>query len=118
MNKAILAIIAVLLALNTSSALAASAGEELFKSAKCSNCHNTSEKKKVGPGLAGLMQRTNEVWVRAWLADSVAVWTANEAYTVTLKATMKKEASPKPSHKTRKLEASEIDALVEFLKTL
>ncbi|MDH4184823.1 MAG: cytochrome c [Nitrospinota bacterium] len=118
MKKAISIFAMMLLAGAASESFADSvAGQGLWKSAKCSNCHNQNEKKKVGPGLGGIFTRADEAWVKAWLADSESAWKANEGYTATLKATMGKEKSPKPSHKTRKLTDQEIADLVEFLKT-
>jgi len=95
------------------------AGQKLFKSGgKCKNCHKTTSKKKVGPGLAGVTKRTSEKWLKAWLKDPKAVWTADKGYTKTLKKFMKKEGKPKPSHKTRQLSDQEIADLIDYLKSL
>lgn len=37
-------------------------GKTVFE-AKCSACHNTTDVKKVGPGLAGVTQRRQAAWV-------------------------------------------------------
>jgi len=117
MKKAsiIFAALAVLIQAQTAAAGAAE-GEAAWKALKCGNCHNQTDKKKVGPGLAGLMTRTNDAWVKSWLADPEGVWKANEGYTVTLKTAMGKAGSPKPAHKTRKLTEQEVNDLVEFMK--
>jgi len=118
MKKAIIlfAILAVFGRTETASAGAAE-GEAAWKAVKCGNCHNQTDKKKVGPGLAGILARADEAWVKSWLADPEGVWKANEGYTATMKAAMGKAGSPKPSHKTsRKLTEQEVNDLVEFMK--
>ena len=96
----------------------AAAGEALFNGAgKCKNCHKTTDKKKVGPGLAGAVSRGGEEWIKAFLKDPQAVWTADEGYTKTLKAAVN-NTKPKPKHKTRQLTDDEIQALLDYLKTL
>ena len=95
------------------------AGKALFEgSVKCTNCHNLSDKKKVGPGLAGIAKRTTEDWIKKWLKDPPAAWNADDEYTKKLKETMKKADKPKPSHTTRPLSDQEIGDLVDYLKTL
>ncbi|MBI4829893.1 MAG: cytochrome c [Nitrospinae bacterium] len=117
--RVILLAAAMIFALGTVKAHAdAAAGEALFDSAKCKQCHNPSDKKKVGPGLTGIMKRTDEAWTRAWLKNAVAVWEANQGYTVELKKSMNKADKPKPAHKTRELTDQEISDLVDYLKTL
>ncbi|HRG89964.1 MAG TPA: cytochrome c [Chitinophagales bacterium] len=37
-------------------------GQTVFE-AKCSACHNTTDVKKVGPGLAGITQRRQAAWI-------------------------------------------------------
>jgi cytochrome c2 len=95
------------------------AGKSLFEgSLKCTNCHNINDKKKVGPGLAGISKRATDDWIKKWLKDPPAAWNADDEYTKKLKETMKKTASPKPSHATRALTDQEIGDLLDFLKTL
>jgi len=95
------------------------AGEAFFNGGgKCKNCHNTSDKKKVGPGLSQITQRAGEDWIKAFLNDTNGVWAADEGYTKTLKAAMNKTGKPKPAHKTRQLTETEINDLLDFLKTL
>ncbi len=97
----------------------ADAGKALFNGAgKCKNCHKTTDKKKVGPGLAGITKRATDGWIRSWLKDPKAVWTANDPYTAGLKKIMKKEGKPKPSHKTKALSDQEINDLMDYLKTM
>ncbi len=94
-------------------------GEALFHGAiKCKNCHKTSAKKKLGPGLAGVTKRAPEDWLMKWLKDPQGTWAANEGYTKTLKAKLKRESKPKTRHKTKKLTDPQIADLVDYLKTL
>ena len=97
----------------------ASAGKALFEGAgKCGKCHKTTEKKKVGPGLKGVVARAGEDWIKGWLKDPPAVWKANDAYMQSLKKLMKKESKPKPTHKTKPLSDQQIADLLDYLKTL
>lgn len=118
-EKAIVFLAALLVFGSTDSFAAAAAGEAFFKSAKCKNCHNITNKKKVGPGLAGISKRAPEEWLKAWLNDSKAVWTANEGYTKTLKKVMEKQSSPLSTCKFEKnLTEVEIADLIDYMKTL
>lgn len=116
----IAAFITVFLALSVSYASADNAaGIAVFKEGKCKNCHHITAKKKVGPGLAGISKRAPEEWIKSWLVDYKAVWTANEGYTKTLKKVMKKESKPKPTHKVKiKLSDQQVSDLIEYLNTL
>jgi len=97
-------------------------GAGMFKD-KCSKCHATTSKKKVGPGLADLNKRPgiSKEWAKKWLADPQKVWEENQGYTVTLKKSVKKENKKKTSMKlTGKsaVKADEIDPLVEYIWSL
>ncbi|MDH5637607.1 MAG: cytochrome c [Nitrospinota bacterium] len=120
MKKVLLMAIAFCFTFATYPAMAdPAAGEALFKgSAKCKNCHKVTAKKKVGPGLAAVVDRAGEDWIKGFLADPKAVWTADEGYTKTLKAAVERVEKPKPKHKTKKLTEQQISDLVDYLKTL
>ena len=95
------------------------AGKALFEGpVKCVNCHNVNDKKKVGPGLAGITKRTTEDWLKNWLKDPPATWNADDEYTKKLKEIMKKVGMPKPTHQTRPLSDQEIGDLLDYIKTL
>lgn len=95
------------------------AGEALFNGAgNCKMCHNVTDKKKVGPGLAKVMTRAPEAWVASFLKDPAGVWKANEGYTSTLKTTLNAASKPNPSHKTPPLTDQQIADLSAYLKTL
>ncbi|MBI4666891.1 MAG: cytochrome c [Nitrospinae bacterium] len=97
----------------------AGAGKAIFEGAgKCGPCHNITDKKKVGPGLAGVSKRTTDEWMSKWLKDTQGTWDANDAYTAKLKSEMKKEGKPKPAHQSKALSDQEIKDLVDYLKTL
>lgn len=95
------------------------AGEALFNGdGKCKTCHNVTDKKKVGPGLAGILTRAPEAWVASFLKDPAGVWKANEGYTATLKTATKAASKPNPTHKTPPLTDQQIADLIAYLKTL
>lgn len=95
------------------------AGKSLFEGPlKCTNCHNINDKKKVGPGLAGINKRASDDWLKKWLKDPPAAWNAEDDYTKKLKETMKKTDKPKPAHSTRPLADQEIVDLLDYMKTL
>lgn len=85
----------------------------------CKSCHDTGDKKRVGPGLKGITDRASNEWIVKWLEDTQAVWDANDSYTQDLKKKMKKEGKPKPVHKTPvKLTAEQITDVIDYLATL
>lgn len=97
-------------------------GESIFKDTKvgnCKTCHDTGDKKKMGPGLKGVTDRASKEWITKWLEDTQAVWDANDAYTQDLKKRTKKEGKPKPAHKVpAKLTPEQITDLLDYLSTL
>ncbi|MGK7345202.1 MAG: c-type cytochrome [Candidatus Nitrospinota bacterium M3_3B_026] len=120
MTRIVLALGVVIMFMAAPRAMAdAAAGEKLFNGdGRCKTCHRTSDKKKVGPGLKGVVERAGEDWLRDWLKDPPAVWNGDNPYTLDLKKKMKKESKPKPTHKTRKLTDQEVGDLIDFFKTL
>lgn len=94
-------------------------GEALFNGdGKCKMCHNVTDKKKVGPGLAKIMTRAPEAWVASFLKDPVGVWKANEGYTATLKTAVNGATKANPTHKTPPLTDQQVSDLTAYLKTL
>ena len=60
----------------------AKAGEEIF-TGNCAACHSTGADKLVGPGLAGVRQRTpGEEWLQKWIKNSSALIATGDAYAV------------------------------------
>ncbi|MBO0952175.1 cytochrome c [Fibrella sp. HMF5405] len=58
------------------------AGKAIFAT-NCASCHNTNADKLLGPGLAGVRQRTpGEVWLQKWIRNSSAVIASGDAYAV------------------------------------
>ncbi len=85
----------------------------------CDVCHRISEKKFVGPGLAGISQRASRNWLKKWLKDPQKVWKENEPETAAMKKRIGEESKSKPGMRLiRPLRDEEIDALVEYLSTL
>ncbi|MBI5749189.1 MAG: cytochrome c [Nitrospinae bacterium] len=97
-------------------------GQAVFNDTKvgnCKSCHDTGDKKKVGPGLKGITERASKDWLTKWLEDTKAVWDANDSYTQDLKKRVKKEGKPKSAHKTPvKLSAEQITDVIDYLATL
>ena len=99
----------------------AAKGEAIFKDTKvgnCKTCHNTNDKKKVGPGLKGAIDRHSREWLEKWIADPQAVWDTNDADIQDLKKRMNKKDKPKTAMKPGKLSADQIADVIDFLSTL
>lgn len=58
-------------------------GEKLFKN-NCASCHNYTENKLVGPGLAGILERRTMEWLIPWVKNSQAVIASGDDYAVAL----------------------------------
>ncbi len=57
-------------------------GKELFSN-NCQQCHNVTAEALVGPGLAGVRQRTpGEDWLKKWIRNPSAVIATGDAYAV------------------------------------
>lgn len=97
-------------------------GQAIFNDAKvgnCKTCHDTGDKKKVGPGLKGVTDRQPKEWIEKWLADPQAVWAANDNYVQDMKRRMNKADKPNTAMKLpTKLSAEQIADLIEYLATL
>jgi cytochrome c2 len=102
-------------------------GEKIFndKKKKCKTCHNISEKKKVGPGLAGVSKRHSDGWMTKWLADPQGMWKANDEETAEMKKWPerygKKSRAGKKKTKMKlkpPLTEAEIADLVAYMKTI
>ncbi len=97
----------------------ASRGANLFYgSARCKTCHRIDADKLVGPGLAGVKDRHSEAWLKQWIANPQAVWTANNAEVQELKWRVGKSSKPKTAMAPARLTDGEIDDIIAFLQTL
>ncbi|RYF69413.1 MAG: cytochrome c [Cytophagaceae bacterium] len=57
-------------------------GKEIFAT-NCASCHNTNADKLLGPGLAGIRQRSpGDAWLQKWIRNSSAVIASGDAYAV------------------------------------
>ncbi len=99
-------------------------GKKLFqnkKKAQCSVCHKITDEKKTGPGLAGVMKRHSEEWVKSFIKDPRKMWSENSAETqkmkVRLNLTNKKKSLMTSKHR-KKLTDDDINYIVEYFKTL
>ncbi len=94
-------------------------GEAIFKKKKCKQCHNLTEKKKVGPGLKGVTSRRSEGWLVKWLMNPQKTWAENDAETQKLrKWRAGREEAKKTKMKFKKppLTEEEVKDLIAFLK--
>ena len=100
----------------------AAKGQAVFNNTNvgnCKSCHDTGDKKKVGPGLKGITDRASKEWLTKWLEDAQAVWDANDSYALDLKRRVKKEGKPKPTHKPPvKLNTEQVTDVIDYLATL
>lgn len=120
----ILSVLAFALVLMNYSFVSADAakGQAIFNDAKagnCKTCHDTGDKKKVGPGLKGVSDRQPKEWLEKWLADPQGTWAANDEHVQDLKKRMKKEDKPNTAMKLpSKLAAEQVADLIDYLATL
>ncbi len=108
MKKTVASITALVILVAGAGMAHAMDGKKLFKK-KCKACHTITDKKKVGPGLKGVFGRESkmagkldEEGLRKWLKNPAAV---------------NKKSKMAKLFKT-KLKDAEIEALIEYLKTL
>ena len=110
--RKIIALAATVTILSASAGMAfagdAKKGKKLFKK-KCKACHTLTDKKKVGPGMKGVVGRVSEMagtldeaGLHAWIKDSKAV---------------NKKSKMAKLYKT-KLKDDQIADIIEYLKTL
>ncbi len=59
------------------------AGEKLFKN-NCAQCHAYDNSVVVGPGLAGIEERRDYDWLKAWINNPAAVIASGDQYAVNL----------------------------------
>ncbi|VAX24025.1 Cytochrome c2 [hydrothermal vent metagenome] len=94
-------------------------GEAIFKKKKCKQCHNFTEKKKVGPGLKGVTSRHSEGWLVKWLMNPQKTWAENDAETQELRKWRADRAKAKKTRmkiKKPPLTEEETKDLIAFLK--
>ncbi len=94
-------------------------GEALYNK-KCKTCHKISDKKKVGPGMAGISKKPgiSKEWLKKWIADPQQVWEENKGYTATMKKALKKTRKKRTAMKLKgkfKVNPEEIDPIVEYI---
>ncbi|MDH5477347.1 MAG: cytochrome c [Nitrospinota bacterium] len=91
-------------------------GEALWGSKKCKNCHNMSDKKKVGPGLAGITGKRSEAWLVKWMMDTKGTWDDGSADTEAMKKEHGLEKSKKPKMKVGKISEAEAKDIIAYMK--
>ena len=104
-------IFALLLLLITTSASYAADGKKLFQN-NCARCHYTSDKKLVGPGLAGSRQRwSSEDNLISWIVNSAEYLKTGDKYAVDLYEKYNKAAMPAFTNLTKE----EIVAILDYI---
>jgi mono/diheme cytochrome c family protein len=95
-------------------------GKSLFYNfGGCSTCHRVNADKLVGPGLAGVSKIHSDAWLKKWLKFPEKTWEENDPETAEMRARLGEGKKSKPGMKlVREFSDEEIDALVDFMKTL
>lgn len=89
----------------------AKSGEEIFKST-CNTCHMPTEKRMVGPGLAGITERRDIEWIRNWIRNSQEMVAAGDSIGVALFEEYFK--SPMPGYPD--FTDAEIDDILKYIE--
>jgi len=88
-------------------------GEALFKS-NCARCHYASEKKMVGPGLAGVRSRwSSEDKLHAWILNSAEYLKTGDSYANELFEKFNKSAMPAFPN----LKDGDVKAILDYIDT-
>lgn len=85
-------------------------GAQLFQSKGCTGCHTIGDGPKIGPDLAGLFQRRDETWVRAFIQDPIG-----KVQTDAKAGKLKEQYGTQMPQLA--LSPKELDQLLAFLKT-
>ena len=97
-------------------------GKVLFTSrvrGGCSICHKTTDKKLVGPGLAGIKDRHSREWLVDWIMDPQGMWEGDHPETAEMKKRLNKEHMDKTAMKLmHKPTRKEAEAITDYLLTL
>ena len=81
-------------------------GREVFLNNGCSGCHNTSAETKIGPGLAGLSDRSSADMIRESITNPSAVVTAGF------------DDGVMPGNFGSVISDNDLNALIQYLQTL
>lgn len=106
--------VALFMVMTTMGGSFAQDGEALFKT-NCARCHYATDKKLVGPGLAGVESRwSSKDNLVAWIVNSPEYLKTGDAYAIELFEKYNKSVMPAfPSLKTE-----DVDAILEYVKTV
>ncbi|MDH5510101.1 MAG: cytochrome c [Nitrospinota bacterium] len=116
MKRALVIMMALAFVVGFTSKASAGDGEGLWGSKKCKNCHNLSDKKKVGPGLAGVTSKRSEEWLVKWLTDTKGTWDDGSADTMKMKADHGIEKQKKPKMKAPKMSEQDAKDIIAYMK--
>jgi cytochrome c2 len=96
-------------------------GEEFFNSMQggdCKSCHRVDGSKLVGPGLANVMTRHSNEWLKAFLTDPQATWKSEDPETLELKKRVLKTRVPFTVCKKGPMTSDQLQDLIDYLATL
>jgi nitrite reductase (NO-forming) len=87
----------------------AKTGEALFSSRACIGCHSIGQGKRVGPDLAGVLERRSLDWLRRWIKDP-ATMVKTDSLAKALLAQSNNVPMP-----TMRLTDEEVEALLQYV---
>ena len=94
----------------TVDSLAVQKGEQIYK-ANCTSCHMMTDKALIGPGLKGVTDRRNKVWLKKWINSSSDFIASGDADAIALYEEYNKVAMP-----SYYFEDADLEALFAYLK--
>jgi len=94
----------------TVDSLAVQKGEQIYK-ANCTSCHMMTDKALIGPGLKGVTDRRNKVWLKKWINSSSDFIASGDADAIALYEEYNKVAMP-----SYYFEDADFEALFAYLK--
>jgi len=98
-------------------------GAKLFKNKKlgnCKTCHNITAKKKVGPGLKGVVEKYdgNREFLVKWIMDPKGMWKSDDPLIADMKKRLKREGKTLRMKPKGKLTEEQANDLIDYLETL
>lgn len=96
-------------------------GKKLYNDKKigaCSKCHKITEKKKLGPGLFGVLTRYDREFLINFIIDPVGMWATDDPNIAKMKKSLKREGKKSRMKMKVKLTSEQAGHIVDYLETL